>query len=162
MENNLSPEISYGHLLRLHSPVTGKPRYNFQNFALTKEITHQNTAYGFAPFGFSGVTVNKSGDNQLTQIALPPDNLSKQIAIYLSSGDWVANIDMLIINPGNVTDFAVLSSFAGQVSGLLWSETDLRLEVSSVIDAVGNDVPRRRITEDIFGPLPSTSNLRFS
>jgi hypothetical protein len=69
---------------------------------------------------------------------------------------------MLMLNPDNKADYRVLSSYAGQVAGAIWSEAELRLEISSVIDAVGGDVPRRRITEDVFGPLPTTAQVRLS
>lgn len=162
MDASFRSEIAVGHMLTLKPrTIDASPLY-FQNFFINEDVPYNNNVHGFLPFGFSGVTVNRSGDNQSTQLALPNNAISKAWASTIVEGNWVALIDMLMLNPADNTDYRLLSSYAGQVTGALWGETDLRLEISSVIDAVGGDVPRRRITEDIFGPLPTTANVRLS
>jgi hypothetical protein len=162
MNTSFNAAIAVGHALTLKPRTAGAAPLYFQNFWINENVDYNGNTHGFLPFGFSGVTVNRSGDNQSTQIGLPNNALSRSWASTIVEGAWVVLIDMLILNPEDKTDYRLLSSYAGQVSGAVWSESDLRLEVSSVLDAVGGDVPRRRITEDIFGPLPTTAQVRLS
>ena len=163
----LDSTIAFGHFLRIKPRSTKDAPFYFQNYYPPGPnddgtVTYENNKYTFLPFGFSGVTVNRSGDNQLTQLAFPNNELSKKWTTNLVQQSWIVEIDMMAINPLTRVNPERLSYFAGQVTGAIWSETELRVEISSVIDAVGNDIPRRRITEDVFGPLPTTSNLRLS
>jgi hypothetical protein len=165
--STIPSEISFGHLLTLTPRQAGAAPFYFQNFFSPGpndegKVPYENITYNFLPFGFSGVTVNRSGDNQLTQLAFPNNELSKNWTARLVQESWIVTIDMMLINPTTRVASSRLSKFAGQVTGAIWTETELRVEISSVLDAVGNDIPRRRITEDVFGPLPTTSNLRFS
>lgn len=158
----MDTQIALGHALTLKPRTGGSAPLYFQNFYINENFEYKNNVHGFLPFGFSGVTVNRSGDNQQTQLAFPNNDLSRSWALTIIDGAWVILVDTLILNPDNKADFRLLSSYAGQASGAIWSETDLRVEISSVLDAVGGDVPRRRITEDIFGPLPTTAQVRLS
>lgn len=158
----MDTQIALGHALTLKPRTVGAAPLYFQNFYINETFTYKDNTHVFLPFGFSGVTVNRSGDNQQTQLAFPNNDLSRSWALTIIDGAWVVFVDTLILNPDNKTDFRLLSSYAGQASGAIWSETDLRVEISSVLDAVGGDVPRRRITEDVFGPLPTTAQVRLS
>ena len=162
MDTSFKTEIALGHMLTAKPRTAGAAPLYFQNFWINENVAYNGNTHGFLPFGFSGVTVNRSGDNQSTQLALPNNSLSRSWASTLVDGSWVVLVDMLMLNPDNKADYRVLSSYAGPVAGAIWSDAELRLEISSVIDAVGGDVPRRRITEDVFGPLPTTAQVRLS
>lgn len=162
MDTSFKNEIALGHMLTAKPRTAGDAPLYFQNFWINENVAYNSNTHGFLPFGFSGVTVNRSGDNQSTQLALPNNSLSRSWAATIVDGSWVVLVDMLMLNPDDKADYRVLSSYAGQVAGAIWSEVELRLEISSVIDAVGGDVPRRRITEDVFGPLPTTAQVRLS
>jgi hypothetical protein len=161
MDTSFRSEIALGHMLTFKPRTDGAAPLYFQNFWMNENVSYNGNSHGFLPFGFSGMTVNRSGDNQSTQLGLPNNSLSRSWSSTIVEGAWVVLVDMLMLNPDNKADYRLLSSYAGQVSGAIWSDSDLRLEVSSVLDAVGGDVPRRRITEDVFGPLPTTAQVRL-
>ena len=50
-------EIAVGNFLLLNGT-----QYKFQNFFINETITYESNDYTFAPFGFSGVSVNRNGD----------------------------------------------------------------------------------------------------
>ena len=163
MDTGFNPQVAFGHFLVLRPRSGGAQGYNFQNFYIKEDnVNYDGLKFQFLPFGFSGVTVNRTGDNQQTQLAFPNNSLSKVWAGRATRENWVALVHMMLLNPNDITDFRRLSTFAGQITSATWSAAELRVELSSVLDAVGGDVPRRRITEDIFGPLPTTSNVRLS
>lgn len=162
------PEILFGHFLTLKPRKDGDQPFYFQNFYIgTNNVKYGGREYDFVPFGFSGVTVNRSGDNQATQLAFANNGLTRAWSQKVVSTSWLVVIDMVMLDSittpqATIPQTNLLTSYAGQITGAIWSETELRLEISSVIDAVGSDIPRRRITEDIFGPLPTTSTVRLS
>ena len=75
-------------------------------------------------------------------------------------------VDVLIIedpdpDTGLSTENKIMHTYTGQVTGGQWDNTSLNLELSSVLDAVGTDVPRRSLTNRIVGNLPISNNVRL-
>jgi len=156
--------FAFGHALRI------KPRetvdYFYQNFFIGKEITHNNLKYQFVPFGFSGVTVNRTGDGLEATLAFPVSKVSLSWGINAVESTWIMEVDVLIIeNPDPDTGLSatntVVHTYTGQVLGGQWDNTSLNLELGSVLDAVGTDVPRRALTNRIVGNLPISNNVRL-
>ena len=156
--------FAFGHALRIKPEQT--ELYRFQNFFIGKEITHSGSAYQFVPFGFSGVTVNRTGDGLEATLVFPNNDLSRAWGVSAIEGSWLMEVDVLIIeDPDPDTGLAVTNTIAhtytGQVTGGQWDNTSLNLELSSVLDAVGTDVPRRTLTQRIVGNLPVSNNVRL-
>jgi len=153
--------IAYGCLLSISEKGAG-PRYTLQNFFSTDNIDHNGGVYGFAPFGWSGVTVNRNGDNQTTNLIFPNNGLTQTIAAkILNQAGWRVEVETMLFDPDDRTKFRSLSSYTGMVVGGIFSGPTIELELGNILDAVGADVPRRRLTEDLFGPLPTTANVRL-
>ena len=156
--------FAFGHALRIKPEQT--ELYRFQNFFIGKEITHFGSGYQFVPFGFSGVTVNRTGDGLEGTLVFPNNDLSRSWGVSAIEGSWLMEVDVLIIeDPDPDTGLAVTNTIAhtytGQVTGGQWDNTSLNLELSSVLDAVGTDVPRRTLTQRIVGNLPVSNNVRL-
>ena len=47
------------------------------------------------------------------------------------------------------------------VTGFEHDSSRLALRLSSPLDAIGGDVPRRRLTERLVGALPSTGQIQL-
>ena len=67
-----------------------------------------------------------------------------------------------MFNPEDKTEQTVLHNYVGQISSTGWAETSINVRLNSIIDAVGADVPARRLTQKLVGNLPLSSNLRLS
>tara|TARA_R110002012_G_scaffold136728_1_gene291130 strand:+ start:187 stop:699 length:513 start_codon:yes stop_codon:yes gene_type:complete len=166
--------FAFGHALRI------KPRdtvdYHYQNFFIGKEITHQSPAeraqsllgshYTFVPFGFSGVTVNRTGDGLESTLVFPVNKVSLGWGINAIESTWIMEVDVLIIensdpDAGLLATNTIVHTYTGQVLGGQWDNTSLNLELGSVLDAVGTDVPRRALTNRIVGNLPVSNNVRL-
>jgi len=156
--------FAFGHALRIKPEQT--ELYRFQNFFIGKEITHSSSAYQFVPFGFSGVTVNRTGDGLEGTLVFPNNDLSRSWGVSAIEGSWLMEVDVLIIedpdpDTGLATTNTIAHTYTGQVTGGQWDNTSLNLELSSVLDAVGTDVPRRTLTQRIVGNLPVSNNVRL-
>ena len=166
--------LAFGHALRIKPSNT--ELYRFQNFFIGKEITHQSplqrkdnlpgSKYIFVPFGFSGVTVNRTGDGLEATLVFPNNDLSRAWGVSAIGSSWLMEVDVLIIedpdpDTGLSATNTIAHTYTGQVTGGQWDNTSLNLELSSVLDAVGTDLPRRTLTQRIVGNLPVSNNVRL-
>lgn len=152
-------ELAIGNFIAFSAGNT--VRYRFQNFFINETLTYAGDGYGFLPFGFSGVTVNRTGDNTEASLALPNNELSRNWAVEAVQNRWNAEVLVMLLNPDDRTQFSQLHQYVGQVSGGQWNETALTLTLSTVLDAVGNDVPVRRLTQKLIGAIPVTNVLQL-
>jgi len=155
----MSTTIALGNYMTL--TASGSVRYRFQNFFLNRTATYNGQSYQFLPFGFSGVTINRQGDNTEASIILPNNELSRPWAVEMLDNRWLASILVLSLDPANPGTGQLMHSYSGQVSSGSWDETSLDVRLNTVLDAVGADVPMRRLTQLLVGALPTTNNVRL-
>lgn len=120
--------------------------------------TYQNYDFGganFLPFGFSGAVINRNGDNVSATLVFPNTDLTRPWASEAITNRWIAVVGVLQLNTSTT-----LYSYTGQIGAGSWDETAVRLELNTILDAVGSDVPFRSLSEDLVGPLPTSSNVR--
>lgn len=153
-------ELALGNYLRFSTP-SGTAVYHFQNFYVNKTATYQGVPYSFLPFGFSGVTVNKTGDNVDATLVFPNNNISRAWALDAIENLWIARVTVLILDPDITGSGTPLHEYIGQVAAGTWDETSLQLRLDTVLDAVGADAPMRRLTQRLIGNIPVSGNVRL-
>ena len=158
--------VAVGNFLIMKSGATDSHCY--QNFFIKETITYQDKSYTFLPFGFSGVTVNRTGDGTDATLVFPNNpeagiygRISRDWADSAIKGTWNVHVQTLIVDPDDKTSFNLLAQYYGQVSMGGWSDTQVTLTINSVLDAVGADVPQRRLTQRLVGDLPHSANVRL-
>lgn len=152
-------ELAVGNFLTL--TAGGAIQYRFQNFFIGETVSYGGGSFGFLPFGFSGVTVNRTGDNTEASLILPNNNLSRAWAIEAIEERWLAQVQVMLLDPDDRTSFAQMHQYVSQIAGGQWDESSLNLTLSTILDAVGSDVPGRRLTQKLIGAIPVTSNVRL-
>lgn len=110
-------------------------------------------AGNFLPFGFSGAVFNRNGDNVEATLTLPRNDLSNSWARDLVEYCRVVTVS-------EVVNGATVFTYNGQATSSTIDETVVGIKLSSVLDAVGLDVPWRYLTGDLIGPLPTMSGVR--
>ena len=138
-------------------------QFRFQNFFINQDMTYKSNSYDFVPFGFSGVTVNRTGDGMEATLVFPNNDLSRGWAVLAIRDHYVVQVEVLIVdssNPSSGTHQSV-HSYTGQITGGTWDNVSLNLQLSSVLDAVGTDIPRRALTKKLVGNLPVANNVRL-
>jgi hypothetical protein len=133
-------ELVIGHTLTLNG-------LSFQNYSIGSA--------SFLPFGFGGIVINRQGDNVTANLTFPNTGLTRPWASEAVAGRWLATVAVRLLN----TD-VTLYTYTGQVMTGAWDETSVRLELGTVLDAVGNDIPFRSLSQDLVGPLPTTAGVR--
>ena len=157
-------QYAFGHAIRINRGSESSRR--FQNFFIGKQLTHRGDEYIFVPFGFSGVTVNRTGDGLESTLVFPNNELSRSWATSAIEVRTVIEVDVLIIedpdpDSGLTATHTIVHSYIGQVTGGQWDNVSLNLELSSGLDAVGTDVLRRSLTRKIVGNLPISNGVRL-
>ena len=165
-------EVSLGALLTVRSGGTSSSgssvTHRFQNFNVGATVSHSSNTYSFLPFGFSGVTINKDGSGVESSLLLPNTSISRAWAVealdfYDSTGNrvnpWLAHIEIAILDGTSIDN--VLHEYYGQVTGGSWDEGSLNVSIGSVLDAIGNDFPVRRLTPRLVGSIPTSSGVRL-
>ena len=133
-------ELVYGNTLILNG-------LSFQNYTLGGS--------DFLPFGFGGAVINRQGDNISASLVFPNNDLTRPWASEAVSNQWIAVVSVKTLTPE-----LTLYSYTGQVMGGSWDDTYVRLELGTVLDAVGAEAPFRSLSEDLVGPLPTSSGVR--
>ena len=146
--------------------VNNTVNFRFQNFFIKDQLTHNGDDYTFAPFGFSGVTVNRTGDGLEATVVFPNNTLARSWGVAAIENGYVMEVEVLIIEDadpvtGLTATHTTVHTYTGITTGGQWDETTLNLELSSVLDAVGTDVPNRSLTQDLVGNLPITNSVRL-
>lgn len=153
-------ELAVGNYLTLRSQ-TGGTSYRFQNFHIKNTATFENVTYSFLPFGFSGISINRTGDNTDASLVFPNNELSRGWAVQAITERWIGTVYVMALNPDDRTAGTKMHQYVGQIAGGNWDESTLTLTLNTVIDAVGSDVPLRRLTQALVGNLPVASNVRL-
>ena len=149
-------ELAVGHFLDLKYQ-NGTALYRWQNFWIKENVDN----YSFIPFGFSGLTTNRQGDNIDASLAFPNNELSRQYAVQATQERWVARVQMFLFEPEDKTKRQLLTTYIGQITSSSWKETAIQVRLNSLLDAVGGDIPARRISQQLVGNIPTTANIQL-
>jgi hypothetical protein len=137
------------------------PDYNFQNFFHGETITWDNTDYDFAGFGYSGSTVDLQGGNIDAQLIFTVNDLSLNLAKKAADNSEIITIKTVWLDPETLVPKSNFMNDVFMVTGFEHDALRLGLRLSSPLDAISGDVPRRRLTEKLVGALPSTGQIQL-
>lgn len=135
---------------------------NFQNFHAGETRTYGGRDFIFSSFGFSGAAVDVEGANIQATLVFPFSqlglalfqNVANQYGIVLVQTVWLDSTT-LQETPSNLTEVYAVTAFSH-------NNSRITLQLGSPIDAVSlNNIPRRRLTQEMVGALPSTGNVSF-
>ena len=135
----------------------GTQRY--QNFFTGRSMAWSGNQYQFAGFGYSGSTIDLEGGNISASLIWAVNELSLNLAAEAAENRWIVQIDAVWLEPNSL---AVQSSYMTDIFMVTGFEHDtlrLSFRLSSPLDAVAADTPRRRLTEKEVGSLPSTGQI---
>ena len=99
-------------------------------------------------------------------LVFPNNELSRRWGVNAIEGSYLMEVDVLVIedsdpDSGLTAEHEIIHTYTGQVTGGQWDNVSLNLELSSVLDAVGTDVPRRSLTQRMVGNLPISNSVRL-
>ena len=135
----------------------GTQRY--QNFFTGRSMAWSGNQYQFAGFGYSGSTIDLEGSNISASLVWAVNELSLNLAAEAAENRWIVQIDAVWIDPDSLGVMDSYMSDIFMVTGFEHDTMRLSFRLSSPLDAVAADTPRRRLTEQLVGALPSTGQI---
>ena len=134
---------------------------NFQNFHAGETRTYGGRDFIFSSFGFSGASVDVEAANIQASLIFPISTLgislfqdfADQFAVVLVQTVWL-DPDTLQETATNLTEVYAITAFNH-------NNSRITLQLGSPLDAVTQNVPRRRLNQSMVGALPSTGNVSF-
>jgi len=162
--------LSIGNFLSFQEPANavsalgqyGTTRELFQNFFIGQTMDYDGQQYKFVPFGFSGITINRTADGTDASLVFPNNDISRSWTKTAIEQRWLVRVDVVLVDLTATTTVDIagrVHQYFGQVSGGKWDQTAVTLTVGTILDAVGSDIPRRSLSQDLVGNLPVTSNV---
>lgn len=148
-------EFAIGHFLDFDAD--GSNVFRWQNFWIKQNVDN----YSFMAFGFNGLTTNRQGDNIDATLAFPNNELARQYALQATQEKWVAKVQVMLFDPEDKSKRQLLHTYVGQVTSSGWAETTINMRLNSLLDAVGSDIPARRISQKLVGYIPTSSNIQL-
>jgi len=149
-------ELALGNFLTFQNH-DGTDISKFQNFFVKESVD----GYSFVPFGFSGITVNRKGDNVDATLVFPNNALSRSWVSSAVTDMWLAKVEVRLLDPDDRTSSELMHTYVGQVSDGGWNDTTVNLVVNTILDAVQGRVPARNLTKNLVGSLPTSSGVRL-
>ena len=135
--------------------------YRFQNFFQAQTVTWDGDSYTFAGFGYSGSSVDLQGGNIDAQLIFVVNQLSLNMAKTAADNRQIITVKTVWLNPETLVPETNFMEDVFMVTGFEHDSTRLALRLSSPLDAISGDVPRRRLTENLVGALPSTGQIQL-
>ena len=155
----MTTQIALCHCVRL--VTAGGRTYKFQNFFIGSSCELDGKTYTFAPFGFSGVTFNRSGENSEATLVFANKEIIREFVNKAVLQKWTVDVATCLVTDVEKKKLVTLYSYTGSVSGGAWKGESLGLSLTSILDAVSSNVPTRNLEVSQVGPLPISGGIRL-
>ena len=134
-------------------------KYRFQNFFAGATRKWEGQSYQFAGFGYGGASSDNQGGNIDAQLIFSVNDLSLNLAVEAADNRWIAIVKTVWLDPDSLEEKANYMRDTFMITGFDHDNLTLTLRLSSPMDAVTAEVPRRRLTEKLVGAMPSTGEV---
>ena len=133
----------------------------FQNFFHDESINWDGETYLFAGFGYSGSSVDLQGGNIDATLVFSVNAISLALAKEAADEQQIITVKTVWLDPASLRPQSNYMTDTFMVTGFEHDNSRLSLRLSSPLDAITGNVPRRRLTERLVGSLPSTGQIQL-
>lgn len=133
--------------------------YAFQNYSINATRVYNGTSYSYAPFVIALAAGSKGGDRTSNSIVVPDNILSTNIFAEAALGGYFLESIAVVLDPQTFADSHLLTNELWRVSTLESDQEFLSLRLMSPLDAVRGQVPRRVLSSNLVGALPTSSTI---
>ena len=140
---------------------TGTP---YQNFSINQSRTYSGVTYSFAPFAVSSGGGARGGERSNAALVAGADAISVNLFAEAVQSRYILEIKTVSLDPLTFTDEALIStetwriaSYELTVKGM--DATTITMRLTSPLDAVKAQIPRRTLSTELVGALPTSGLL---
>jgi hypothetical protein len=154
-------EIAIGTYIHFQLAGGGATNYAFQNFHSNENREYGGLNYIYAGFGFSGSTVDLQGSNIRASLVFAVSPLLLNFIQEAADQQWVIRVRTVWLEPDTFEETGTFTEEVYQVTGFQHDGSRLSLDLSSPLDAVSGQSPKRVLTQFLVGSLPATGQIAF-
>jgi hypothetical protein len=155
-------EIAIGTYIRFQLPSGADTNYAFQNFHTGQTRNYAGIDHVYAGFGFSGSSVDLQGSNITASLVFAVTSLLLNFIQEAADQRWIVRIRTVWLDPDSYEESSTFMEETFQVTGFQHDGLRMSLTLSSPLDAVSGQAPRRTLSQYLVGSLPSTGSISFS
>ena len=133
--------------------------YAFQNFATGTTRRYQGQDFVYGGFGYSGSVIDLQGGNLDASLVFAFNELVLNMAVEAAEDRWIVDIYTVWLDPNSFREVDNFMSDTFMITGFTHDTSRLSLTLSSPLDAISGDVPRRKLSNFLVGSLPSTGDV---
>ena len=154
--------IAIGTYIKLITAEGFDTGFNFQNFFQGEDRTYEDNVYTFGGFGFSGGTVDLEGSNISASLVFAVSDLSLSIFRQAAEEFWLVIIRTVWLDPETLEEQSTFGEELYAITGYEHDSSRLSVRLSSPLDAVKENAPRRTLNSMLVGELPSTGQISLN
>lgn len=136
--------------------------WSFQNFFVGASAAYDSVSYNFAAFGITGRGARKGGDRSEITLALGYSPLSLNFATESVENRHLITIKTVLLEGANLTPVSLLTDEIWTAASMEVDLEKIAVRLTSPLDAVRQQFPRRQLNSKLVGSLPITGNLVIS
>lgn len=149
------------NFIRLKVPGGPYTAFNFQNFFINEPKQYNGATYNFLPFAITNGTGKKGGDRSNASLVLSTNPIAINVLAEASEAPYILEVRTLEVDPLSLTLQALITNELWSVSRMEFDFEKAILQLSSPLDAVDAQVPRRLLSSTLVGSLPTSGRLAF-
>ena len=146
---------NYVTLLQSDSTPTS---YKFQNFS----VNEPRRGFDYLPFAITTGAGTRGGDRSSARLVVAANQISVNIAAEAANGNYFLRVETFSLNIETLADSSQISTEVWRVAGYEMDTERVFLNLTSPLDAVRTDAPRRVLSTQLVGALPTSGSLIVS
>jgi hypothetical protein len=131
----------------------------YQNFSINESRTYGGVAYSFAPFAVSSGGGARGGDRANAALVAGADLIAVNLFAEAVNNRYMLEIKTVSLDPLTFADDALVASEIWRVASYELDIPRVTLRLTSPLDAVKSQVPRRTLSTVLVGALPTSGTL---
>ncbi len=151
--------VNYVRFKTQADAYTGTP---YQNFSINQQRVYAGVTYNFAPFAVSSGGGARGGERSSATLVAGTDALSVNLFAEAVQNRYMLEIKTVSLDPLTFADEALVASEIWRVASYDMDTTRVVLKLTSPLDAVKAQVPRRTLSTALVGALPTSGALVVS
>ena len=135
------------------------PNYRYQNFFINETNTVANITYDFLPFGITTGAGKRGGDRANASLVVAHNSIVLNVFTEAAFNSWLLEVRTWTVNLSDFSNDTDVSTELWVVNSYELDIDRITLRLTSPLDAVRSDAPRRVLNTSLVGSLPSSGSL---
>ncbi len=148
--------VNYVRFKTQADAYTGTP---YQNFSINQTRTYSGTTYSFAPFAVSSGGGTRGGERSNAALVAGADALSVNLFAEAVQNRYLLEIKTVSLDPLTFADEALIATEIWRIASYEMDTTVITMRLTSPLDAVKAQIPRRTLSTTLVGELPTSGAL---